>query len=66
MNIGWGELVVILGIVVLIVGARRLPEIGRAAGEAIREFQRALRARPGSRNRGAGGKSTDDKPMEKR
>ena len=43
MNIGWGELIVILGIVVLIVGGRRLPELGRSIGEAIREFQRALR-----------------------
>ena len=54
MQLGWGELIVILAIVVLIVGARRLPEIGRAAGEAIREFQRALR-----------GKSNDDEPTEK-
>ena len=43
MNIGWGELVVILAIVLLIVGARRLPEIGRSLGQAVREFQEALR-----------------------
>ena len=43
MNIGWGELLVILALVLLLVGARRLPEIGRSLGEAIREFQRALR-----------------------
>ena len=45
MNIGWGELVVIFAIVLLIGGARRLPEVGRALGEAIREFQHALRGR---------------------
>jgi len=45
MNIGWGELLVVFGIVVLIVGARRLPEIGRSLGQAIREFQRALRSK---------------------
>ena len=49
MNIGWGELVVIFAIVLLLVGARRLPEIGRALGQAMREFQDALR-----------GKSNDD------
>ena len=38
MNIGWGELLVIVAIVLLIVGRRRLPEIGRSLGEAIREF----------------------------
>ena len=43
MNIGWGELVVILVIVLLTVGTRRLPELGRSLGEAIREFQRAMR-----------------------
>ena len=45
MNIGWGELVVILLIAMLLVGAKRLPEIGRSLGEAVREFQRALRSR---------------------
>ena len=56
MNIGWGELVVILAIVLLIVGARRLPEIGRSLGQAMREFQEALRA-PSRK---------DDQPPEKR
>lgn len=67
MNIGWGELVLILAIVVVLVGARRLPEVGRSLGQAIRAFQRALRARPGDRNRRAGGKSDNDQqPPEKR
>ena len=43
MNIGWGELIVIFAIVLLLLGARRLPEVGRSLGEAIREFQRAMR-----------------------
>lgn len=43
MHLGWGELLVIFGIVVLLVGAKRLPEIGRSMGQAIREFQRSLR-----------------------
>ena len=45
MRIGWGELLVILAIVMLIVGARRLPELGRAVGQAVREFQDALRGK---------------------
>ena len=56
MSLGWGELVVIFAIVLLIVGARRLPELGRSLGQAIREFRAALRARPGSRDERAGGK----------
>ena len=43
MNIGWGELLVMLAVVLLLVGGRRLPELGKSLGEAIREFQRALR-----------------------
>ena len=43
MNIGWGELIVIVAIVLLLVGARRLPDLARSLGEAIREFQRAMR-----------------------
>ena len=42
MNLGFGELLIILAIVFLIVGAKRLPEIGRSLGEAIREFQQAV------------------------
>ena len=59
MNIGWGELLVILVIVMLIVGAKRLPEIGRSLGEAVREFQRALRS--GSKHQD----DQEDKPKGK-
>jgi len=48
MNIGWGELLVVLAIVGLLLGGRRLPELGRSLGEAIREFQRAMKG--GGRN----------------
>ena len=51
MNLGFGELLVILVIVLLIVGARRLPEIGRSLGEAIGEFQQALRGRTSDTDR---------------
>ena len=45
MRMGFGELLMIFGIVVLIVGAKRLPAVGRALGEAIREFQAAVKRR---------------------
>ena len=38
-GIGVPELLVILGIVVLIFGARRLPEIGSGLGKAIKNFK---------------------------
>lgn len=37
------EVVVILVVVLLLFGAKRLPEIGRALGEGIREFKKSLR-----------------------
>ena len=40
-NIGFGELLVILVIVLVLFGARRLPEIRKALGEGIREFKKA-------------------------
>jgi sec-independent protein translocase protein TatA len=43
MNLGWGELIAILAIVLLLVGARRLPELGRSLGQAIKEFQESMR-----------------------
>lgn len=42
-NLGAGEIVILLVIALLVFGANRLPEAGRAVGKGIREFQRALR-----------------------
>ena len=39
---GTMELLVILGIVVLLFGARRLPEIGSGMGKAIRNFKSGI------------------------
>ncbi len=37
------EIVVILMVVLLLFGAKRLPEIGRSLGEGIREFKKAIK-----------------------
>ena len=37
------EIIVILLVVLLLFGAKRLPEIGRALGEGIREFKKSLK-----------------------
>ncbi|MBI3951037.1 MAG: twin-arginine translocase TatA/TatE family subunit [Acidobacteria bacterium] len=42
-TIGFPELLVILVIVLLLFGSRRLPEIGSSLGRAITEFKRGLR-----------------------
>jgi sec-independent protein translocase protein TatA len=43
MRIGLQELLVILLICLLLFGARRLPEIGRALGKTIKEFKKGLK-----------------------
>jgi sec-independent protein translocase protein TatA len=40
MNLGGPELVLILCVVVLLFGARKLPELARSVGQAKREFER--------------------------
>lgn len=42
-NIGPTEIIVIFLIVLVIFGPRRLPEMGKAIGKAIREFKNAGR-----------------------
>ncbi|HTO52672.1 MAG TPA: twin-arginine translocase TatA/TatE family subunit [Myxococcota bacterium] len=45
-GLGVPELLVILLIVVVIFGARRLPEIGAGLGEGIKNFRSAMKAPP--------------------
>jgi sec-independent protein translocase protein TatA len=42
MNLGMGEIALLIVLALVLFGARRLPEVGRAAGDAIREFKSAL------------------------
>lgn len=37
------EIVVILLVILLLFGAKRLPEIGKALGEGIREFKNSIK-----------------------
>ena len=41
-NLGMGELLIILVIVLLVFGASRLPQIGEGMGKAIRGLKRGL------------------------
>ena len=42
MNIGWGEVLVLLAILMLVFGAARLPQIGEGIGKAIKNLKRGL------------------------
>ena len=39
----WDILIPLLIVAILVFGAKRLPEIGSAAGQTIKSFQRAMR-----------------------
>lgn len=54
MGIGFGEIVVVLLIVVLLFGARKIPELGKGLGTGIRSFKEGL-----------SGKAEDDKAVDK-
>jgi sec-independent protein translocase protein TatA len=41
-SIGPGELIVVLVIALLVLGPKRLPEVGRSIGHGMREFKDSL------------------------
>ena len=41
-NLGFGEIMVIMLVVLLVFGAKRLPEVGASIGKGIREFKRSI------------------------
>lgn len=67
-NLGFMEIMILLVVVLLVFGAKRLPEIGASMGKGIREFKRSItdtqdavmRDDSPSRSMLDGGKSTTD------
>ena len=55
-SVGVWEVILILAVLLLVFGARRLPEIGSALGKGIREFKTSVKeiegeiSRPGDRS----------------
>jgi sec-independent protein translocase protein TatA len=45
MGLGFGELVILLIIVLLVFGAGKLPQIGDALGKSIKNFKRAAQGK---------------------
>ncbi|MBI4396004.1 MAG: twin-arginine translocase TatA/TatE family subunit [Elusimicrobia bacterium] len=42
-NIGYGELVIILVLALILFGAKRIPEVARSLGRAVNAFKSGLR-----------------------
>jgi sec-independent protein translocase protein TatA len=58
-NIGPQELFILFLIVLLVFGAKRIPEIGRSIGKGIQEFKKGMREVESEL-------TTSDKPEEKK
>jgi sec-independent protein translocase protein TatA len=43
IGLGWQELILIFLVVLLIFGAKRIPDIAQGIGKGIREFKKALK-----------------------
>ena len=41
-NVGPGELIIVLVIALIVLGPKRLPEVGRSIGNGMREFKDSL------------------------
>jgi sec-independent protein translocase protein TatA len=41
-NIGWGEVIIIMIVILLLFGARRIPEVMRSLGQGVREFKKSM------------------------
>jgi len=42
-NLGGGEIVLILALVLILFGAKKLPELAKGLGNGIKEFKKATR-----------------------
>jgi len=40
-SIGWQELIIVLVIVLIVMGPKRLPDMGRSLGRSIKEFKQS-------------------------
>ena len=42
-NLGGGEIILILALILILFGARKLPELAKGLGQGIKEFKKAAR-----------------------
>ena len=65
-NVGPLELVVILAIALIVLGPKKLPEVGRSIGKGMREFKESLTGETDARRRGRAPRSQDRVSADRR
>lgn len=48
MRLGWTEILIILALVLLLFGAKRLPELARSLGKSLNEFKKGMKDATGA------------------
>lgn len=61
---GWQEILIILLIIVLIFGAKKLPEIGAGLGKGITNFKDAVKGTPVEDKKDETGQIKKDEPEQ--
>ncbi len=63
-NIGIPELLIVLAVVLLLLGPKRLPALGRSLGGGWHELKASIRGRGGESELPAARRPADSKPLE--
>lgn len=42
-NLGWTEVIIILGVAIVIFGPKKIPELGGALGKTLRGFKQGMK-----------------------
>lgn len=61
-NIGLGELVILLVVILILFGPGKLPEVGKALGKAVGEFRRGIREGLDEKDNAKSDSATPTKP----
>lgn len=64
LNMGGGEIMLILGVVLLLFGGKKLPELARGLGKGIREFKDASEGVKREIHRNINAVNAEDEPVD--
>ena len=42
MRVGWTEVLIVLAVVLLLFGAKRLPDLAKSLGQSLKEFKKGI------------------------